>query len=389
MAQIKKGLGRGLSALIPDDMDFLSGVARGDFDLTAIADNLDSQLDSQKVATASDAKANAEDKAAQKRARSSSARLTSNDVSPIEATPETVISETSSSDNTPLRWLAADAVVANPYQPRRIFDDEELHNLADSIREHGILQPVIVRPLDANNGSDDAKERFQLVAGERRWRAAQLAGLTSLPAIVRPVSDQQALELAVIENVQRHDISPLDAAQAYRRLATEFELSQEKIARRVGKSRSAIANTMRLLELPVEARDALQDGTLSEGHGRAILLAPGEGARRAAFRAVLRDKLSVRDTEELARRIAVGDMPPVESDPAPSSEAKTNQGHNAQLAQTDNMAELNQLAEQLQNTTGCRVQFRPRRQGGQFVIHCNTSADATRLAKVFASEKAA
>ena len=213
-------------------------------------------------------------------------------------------------------------IVANPYQPRRVFDDEELQNLATSVREHGILQPIIVRPLD---NSDEAAG-FQLVAGERRWRAAQLAGLSTVPALVRPVSDQQALELAVIENVQRHDISPLDAAQAYRRLATEFELSQEKIAQRVGKSRSSIANTMRLLELPGEARNALQDGTLSEGHGRAILLTAGEGARRAVFRAVLRDKLSVRDTEELARRIAAGDLPPhIDDSPAPRFVRRTDQ----------------------------------------------------------------
>ena len=149
-------------------------------------------------------------------------------------------------------------------------------------------------------------ERFQLIAGERRWRAAQLAGLASVPAIVRPVSDQQALELAVIENVQRHDISPLDAAQAYRRLAIEFELSQEKIAQRVGKSRSAIANTMRLARTAGRSpRNALTGWQLCPKDMDArFLLAPGEGARRAAFRAVLRDKLSVRDTEELARRIA-------------------------------------------------------------------------------------
>ncbi len=363
MAQAKKGLGRGLAALIPnDDMNFLSGVARGDFDMTAIADNA-----SKKSSTPAERA---------KVAKTSTMQAGLGAMPAISAT-DGVGSATVDSGEEPslLQWLTADAIVANPYQPRRVFDDEELQNLADSVREHGILQPIIVRPLDTIN---DEGPRFQLVAGERRWRAAQLAGLNTVPAIVRPVSDQQALELAVIENVQRHDISPLDAAQAYRRLAIEFELSQEKIAQRVGKSRSAIANTMRLLELPVEARNALQDGSLSEGHGRAILLAPGEGARRAAFRAVLRDKLSVRDTEELARRIAAGEMPPAEAE----SSTDTQRAHNAAAAQLVRAAEntdFTTVAEQIQNSTGCRVQFRPRRRGGQFVIHCSSADDVARL----------
>ncbi len=381
MAQAKKGLGRGLAALIPtDDMDFLSGVARGDFDVATIEDNFEKipKPNSQSVIRSV--------------RQTSSSKIDKPIDSAISDTPPLAQAETqsfgeSSNEASPLRWLTADTIVANPYQPRRTFDEEELQNLSDSIREHGILQPIIVRPVAHNDSTADAAERFQLVAGERRWRAAQLAGLSSVPAIVKPVDDQQALELAVIENVQRHDISPLDAAQAYRRLATEFELSQEKIAIRVGKSRSAIANTMRLLELPIEARDALQDGTLSEGHGRAILLAPGEGARRAAFRAVLRDKLSVRDTEELARRIAAGDMPTETADEELATRSNERAlSHAKPKARSKDQADYQRLAEHLQNATGCRVQFRPRRKGGQFIIHCSSSDDVSRLSDAVRQE---
>jgi ParB family chromosome partitioning protein len=365
MAQAKKGLGRGLSALIPtDDMDFLSSIARGDFALVPSAEEDAAPEDAAPETAAVAPKPSQE-------ARVSSASQEKEDAPRSGAEGA---QEREESAAPVIQWANPSAIEVNPFQPRRVFDVEELANLTDSVREHGVLQPIIVRP----SPSASIERPFQLIAGERRWRAAQAAGLDRVPVVVREVSDQQALELAIIENVQRHDISPLDAALAYRRLASEFGLSQEKIAQRVGKSRPAVSNTIRLLELPEEAQQALQDGLLSEGHGRAILLASGEGARRAAFRTILRDKLTVRDAEELARKAARynNSVPTGASEKSP---ARVNQ------APTDGPAEdsmpTDDLIEVLQRALSCRVEVRPRRRGGQIVLHCSSQTEMTRIAE--------
>ena len=281
MATAKRGLGRGLSALIPDeDMELFRRVARDETpqstsDFVDKVGNNDARTNSGKSVLGQDL------------SRSSTKVSSAVDISSGKAQQALTTASISLEDIEP-----------NPYQPRRTFDEAELDDLAASLREHGVIQPIVVRP---SSGSD---KKYQLVAGERRWRAAQKAGLLSVPAIVRSMGDLQALELALIENVQRHDISAIDAALAYRRLADEFHLSQEDISRRVGKSRSAVANTMRLLDLQPEIRKAIEDGSISEGHGRAILLAQGEAARRALLRRIIRDHLSVRDTERQARELA-------------------------------------------------------------------------------------
>ncbi len=159
---------------------------------------------------------------------------------------------------------------------------------------HGLLQPILVRPKE---------DGYELVAGERRWRAAQLAGLTEIPAIVRPCSDDELLALALIENLQREDLNPLEEAQAYKTLMERFGLTQETIAERVGKSRAAVANTLRLLSLPEPIKQALRDGTITEGHARALLGASDEGVMMEAFQQVLKHNLSVRQTEMLVQRL--------------------------------------------------------------------------------------
>ena len=210
-----------------------------------------------------------------------------------------------------------------------------------------------------------------MIAGERRWRAAQESGLTRIPAIVRQVSDQQALELALIENVQRHDISAMDAAKAYRRLADEFALSQEDIARRVGKSRPSIANTMRLLDLPLEAQKAIEDGTITEGHGRAILLAPGDGARRAVFRRILRDKVTVREAEELSRKsMSLGED---------NNSAQRTGGTKQPRLTGVEMRALRATEEELSKSLGTRVRVKPRARGGQICIEYFSSDDLDQL----------
>ena len=192
-----------------------------------------------------------------------------------------------------------DRLSPNELQPRMQFDDEKLEELARSITAKGIIQPILVRTLGGG--------AYRIIAGERRWRAAQRAGLLKVPVVVRDVaegSDQQLLELALIENVQRENLNPLDEAIAYQRLADQFSLTQEQIAAAVGKDRSSVANFMRLLKLPEEVRADLAAGTLSMGHARTLLSLPDEAAQRHAAREVISRSLSVRDTEALVKRLS-------------------------------------------------------------------------------------
>jgi ParB family transcriptional regulator, chromosome partitioning protein len=192
-----------------------------------------------------------------------------------------------------LRELAIESISPNPNQPRRRFDEESLQALAGSLGERGVLQPVLVRPRPGGT--------YELVAGERRWRAAQLAGLKRIPAIVRDREDAQALEVALIENMAREDLNPIDEARACAALVEELGLTREGVGKRVGRSRVAISNLVRLLDLPDEAIDLLQQGVLSEGHGRAVLLAEDHSARRSLAHAAANEGWSVRVTEERAR----------------------------------------------------------------------------------------
>ncbi|MCJ7623720.1 MAG: ParB/RepB/Spo0J family partition protein [Anaerolineaceae bacterium] len=190
--------------------------------------------------------------------------------------------------------IAIDRIQANPHQPRFIIKDDDLQELALSILEHGILQPLIVT-------HEVETDDYFLIAGERRLRAARLANLTMVPVIIRQATDQQRLELALIENIQRADLTPLETAGAYYQLNTSFNLSHEEIARRVGKSRVTITNTMRLLKLPKSVRNALEEHLISEGHARAILGLNTENTQNAALQVILKQELNVRQTEELVR----------------------------------------------------------------------------------------
>lgn len=187
------------------------------------------------------------------------------------------------------------AISPNPMQPRTSLDADELAELAASIREHGLIQPLIVTQL--------GPERYQLIAGERRLQAARMAGLAAVPTIVKEATPQQALELALVENIQRADLNALEEANAFHQLVEEFGLTQEQVADRVGKSRVTVTNTLRLLKLPPEVQRALADGTIHEGHARALLGLPTAQAQTAALRVVVRRALSVRQTEEMVRRL--------------------------------------------------------------------------------------
>ena len=203
--------------------------------------------------------------------------------------------ETPSADE--IVHLSVEEIDRNPRQPRRHFDSDDLKDLAESIREHGVLQPLMVAQPE---GSDD----YVLIAGERRLQAARQAGLSTVPAVIREATEEQLLVWALIENLQREDLNPIEAAEGYRQLAEDFDLSHEQIAQRVGKSRSAVTNTLRLLNLPESIRSALESGRISEGHARALLSLPNEEAQTSALQTVMSQDLNVRQTEALVRRLS-------------------------------------------------------------------------------------
>jgi ParB family chromosome partitioning protein len=191
--------------------------------------------------------------------------------------------------------VAIDSIVPNPRQPRQTLDPEALQELATSIREQGLVQPLVVT---------EAEEGYQLLVGERRWRAASLAGLDVVPVVVRDVTPQQMLELALVENLQREDLNPLETASAYQQLVDEFGLTQQQVADKVGKNRVTVTNTLRLLKLPREVKEALLQGEITEGHARAMLRLPSQKDQLDVLKTVLKGALSVRQTEQLVRRLA-------------------------------------------------------------------------------------
>jgi ParB family chromosome partitioning protein len=238
--------------------------------------------------------------------------------------------------------VPVERVFPNPRQPRSARRPEEMQELTESVREHGVLQPLIVTPGDASG-------HYVLIAGERRLQAARMAGLTSVPVIIRQATDQQRLELAIIENVQRSDLSALEEAEAYRQLAEDFFLSHEAIASRVGKSRVAITNTLRLLKLPDSVKNALIEGRISEGHARALLALTNPEAQTAALRTIISLELNVRKTEELVRKL---------SGEKPAGKAKSMQ-----------TPEVASLEERLRASLGTKVLLRANRKGGTITIH--------------------
>jgi ParB family transcriptional regulator, chromosome partitioning protein len=228
----------------------------------------------------------------------------------------------------------------SPLQPRRRFDEAELEALAGSVRERGVLQPLLVRPCDRGAAG------YEIVAGERRWRAAQRAGLHEVPVVVRELSDRDTLEVALVENLQRADLSPLEEAQAYRRLMDEFAHTQEEMAEAVGRSRSHVANTVRLLSLPAVVQDMVADGRLSAGHARALV---GSPAAESLASAVVERGLNVRETEALVRREA--------GRPRPG-------GRSAGRADPNAL----ELARRLTGQLGLEVDIRARGRGGLLTI---------------------
>jgi ParB family transcriptional regulator, chromosome partitioning protein len=242
-----------------------------------------------------------------------------------------------------LRQLPVDAIKPNPWQPRTHFDPVQLEELAQSIRQHGVLQPILV--------SQQADGWFQLITGERRWRAVQLAGMPTIPALVKEATPQASLEMALVENIQRRDLNPLEEAHAYRQLLEEHGLTQERLAQRIGKSRVAVTNTLRLLHVPEAVREALANGSITEGHARAILTANGDARRLAVLRRVVDEHLSVRDTEALARELNASQ----------------------EVSETERDADVERLEDAFRQALGTKVRLlRSRGGGGRLVIHFYT-----------------
>ena len=273
-----------------------------------------------------------------------------------------ILSVSEAAEGDELRELAVDLIAPNPNQPRRAFDEAALQGLADSIAANGVLQPVLVRPRPGGT--------YELVAGERRWRAARLAGLEQVPALVRDRDDATTLELALVENMAREDLNPVEEARACAALVEELGLTREEVGRRVGRSRVAVSNLLRLLDLPDEALALLEEGSLSEGHGRALLLAEDHAARRRLARSAVDEGWSVRTLEAKARE--------ANGAPAQAQRRATRNG-----LHPDQEAAVSAIAETLGGAFGREVRVRPAGSGYRVELELSTIEEAAALAGRF------
>jgi len=270
-----------------------------------------------------------------------------------------ISSDTPTTTTGGVREISVNAIKSNPRQPRTNFDSDELSELAASIQEHGVIQPLIVTP----GGGPD---QFILIAGERRLMASKQAGLETVPVILRDTSEQDRLELALIENVQRADLSPLETAEAYRQLADDFNLSHGEIAKQVGKSRVSVTNTLRLLNLPPSVLEALSAGKISEGHARALLALSSAQAQAAALQTILDKSLNVRQTEELVRKLS-GEKP-------------------TQKPKSEPIPEITALEERLRSSLGTKVNLKHGKKGGTITIHYYSNEELDGLLQRFLEE---
>lgn len=261
-----------------------------------------------------------------------------------------------------VQHVGIDKIRPNHYQPRKKFDEGALTELADSIREHGLLQPITV-------WKDQGEDCYEIIAGERRWRAARIAGLSEIEAIVRKdLSDEEKLGLSLIENIQREGLNAVDTALAYRQLMDKFDVSQTEISQRLGKSRAAVSNTLRLLELEEDILNSLQGDVITEGHARALLSIPDKDRRLEAYRKIVSDKLSVRDIESYAQEFHVR---------RPRQSRKVS-------SRTHKSPEILEIESSLEKTLGTKVEIHPGAgpQNGKIVIHYYSLDDFDRVTQI-------
>lgn len=262
-------------------------------------------------------------------------------------------------------WVEVERIHPNPFQPRKTFDEAALSSLAESIRQYGVLQPLTVTRKEREVPEKGIIVEYELIAGERRLRASKLAGIREVPVVIRSGEDDDRvkLELAIIENLQREDLNPMDRALAFNRLATEFGLKHVDIGKRMGKSREYVSNTLRILALPQEMQDALRNGDISEGHTRPLLmLADRTEEQKTLFHEIVLKKLTVRDSEQLARRVAV-----------------------ERVRKTDLTPELLLLERELTDALGTRVRIEKKEQGGKLLIDFFSADDLAQIRKLIAS----
>jgi len=259
--------------------------------------------------------------------------------------------------------IPVDSIDPNPYQTRRRINEAALEELTESIRASGVVQPVVLRPI--------ANERYQLVAGERRWHASKRAGKATIPAVVRQISNEQAMEITIIENLQREDLNPMEQARAFERLSREFSLTQEQIASRTGKDRASVANFIRLLKLPESVQNSLEAGTLSFGHGKVLLALAGfpEHMERAA-REILEKQLSVRQTEELVGRLL--------------NPQTAEQKQEKPAVQID--PNVREAQRSLESSLGVKVEIHDRKGRGKIVLKYGSLEDFDRIVEALAAK---
>ena len=256
--------------------------------------------------------------------------------------------------------LLIDEISPNRFQPRKYFDDDKLEELVTSIRDNGVLQPIVVQKVEAG---------YELVVGERRWRASKKAGLKKIPAVIREVTDAQALELAIIENIHRQDLNPIEEADAYARLADEFALTQEMIAKRVGKSRTAVANTLRLLNLSRNIKEDLISGKISMGHARALLGLDNAGQMEALRKEIFKQDLTVRQIESRVSRLkqSVSKKP-------------------VSLVSKKNIF-IKDLEKEFERRLGTKVDIKPAKKGGKLVVTYYSDDDLDRIKDLIGQSK--
>jgi len=256
--------------------------------------------------------------------------------------------------------LLIDEISPNRFQPRKYFDDDKLEELVTSIRDNGVLQPIVVQKVEAG---------YELVVGERRWRASKKAGLKKIPALIREVTDAQALELAIIENIHRQDLNPIEEADAYAHLSDEFALTQEMIAKKVGKSRTAVTNTLRLLKLSRNIKEDLISGKISMGHARALLGLGNAGQREALRKEIFKQDLTVRQTESRVSRL---------KQPVPTKPVS--------LVSKKNIF-IKDLAKELERRLGTKVDIKPAKKGGKLVVTYYSDDDLDRIKDLIGQNK--
>ncbi|NLW46002.1 MAG: ParB/RepB/Spo0J family partition protein [Firmicutes bacterium] len=265
------------------------------------------------------------------------------------------------------QFVDINSITPNPYQPRKEFSDEKLNELAESIRLHGVIQPLLVREYQG---------KYQLIAGERRLRASKIVGLSEVPIVIRDMTDQTMMEVALIENLQREDLNIIEEAEAYRRLMEEFSLTQEEIAKQVGRSRPAIANTLRLLNLPSIVQSELAKGTLTMGHARPLLSLNTTEEQIRVWQTIQNDQLSVRQTEELIKQLTNPEGVSRET-------KKPNFKNEAKPIRDPNLIELE---EELQLSMGTKVIIKPSGSGGKIEINYYSDDDFERICEKLTQE---